>query len=1026
MMVNIVLPPDLVAVISSRGCLPVVGWGHPDFAEISYKSFLQHRMLTNDHEIGADRREAQEAAIDFLRVMRPRLYPLYQTISKMGVDTILSLTPDPLLEGLLQIEEPEYATLYPSQFSIRSTYRVLVAMAGDLRHPDTMVLSDSDYQDLRRKQPAQWEMVERRAARAPFFVLGCDPGDRAILRLLSRLRPVPDFPLAGWIACRSVGRVDRARWESVGFRVIEIEPGVLIRQVAEAGSTIIAEPRRSVREQGSKASPYKYLDYFERSDGEIFFGRDVEAAALMDTVSTHRLVVVTGPSGAGKTSLINAGVLAWTDTAPQQLGIYARCGDDPIREIIKAAFSQANIAFPETTDSESLASALGYIRRVSQAVPLIVLDQAEELFTRLGGNLRVALAVSLRECILSVPIVARFVIVLRDDYLAHLVEIRDTIPNLLSNTFYVTELNQSAALQAILKPAQRFGILFEESTALQIINEVGLDRIAPPQIQLICSRLVEARPSGPINKELYDELGGAKEILTTYLADELNKAGSAVSEFREVLKAMVTSEGTKDVLDVADVTRRTSLTRERVETLLLHLRDRSRLLRSVQQGPSPRFELAHEYLTGEIWSWMTPADIAKRRVEELITREKTSWQRFKHLRLGADRLRLLEENRGLVSTDEEGLLLILLSAIRHRRPTGDWTDRVSKLSEPRRDRVVTELFEYFYVRDLRQRRDAAEVMSLLNLAPIVQALSSSDPKCRRVAIEIIGGAEYQQAREQVIHCLVSDDDEDVRALACGALGELREKSAARYLIKAIKGDTRAVMAAAIAALGKVGSKSGIPYIARALSSAETDLAEAGRNAVRGMESSELIKGLLGGSDLSASGRAAFWDAVAGESQRFTPKAVELLSILDGENWHLAADFFEKYAVLREFELRVIKTRTSEQKRWVKEQIRLAKKKETVRDRARLATNRLLSQKDGYKKIPALVLTDDYEKRVGVEDTLAEFIARDEDLSPITELLSYHRSDVRAIALSAIYKASRELGDTFKRKVIVGLNRFAVV
>src|ERR671928_1345625 len=43
--------------------------------------------------------------------------------------------------------------------------------------------------------------------------------------------------------------------------------------------------------------------------GEVLYGRDHELATLVDLVIAKRIVLLYSPSGAGKTSLVNAGVI---------------------------------------------------------------------------------------------------------------------------------------------------------------------------------------------------------------------------------------------------------------------------------------------------------------------------------------------------------------------------------------------------------------------------------------------------------------------------------------------------------------------------------------------------------------------------------------------------------------------------------------------------------------------------------------------------------------------------------------------
>ncbi len=48
---------------------------------------------------------------------------------------------------------------------------------------------------------------------------------------------------------------------------------------------------------------------FEESERELFFGRDLETRQLAALVIAQRVVVLYSPSGAGKTSLLQAGLI---------------------------------------------------------------------------------------------------------------------------------------------------------------------------------------------------------------------------------------------------------------------------------------------------------------------------------------------------------------------------------------------------------------------------------------------------------------------------------------------------------------------------------------------------------------------------------------------------------------------------------------------------------------------------------------------------------------------------------------------
>ena len=72
-----------------------------------------------------------------------------------------------------------------------------------------------------------------------------------------------------------------------------------------------AESRTSVdvRVTGRPKYPYPGLRPFEANEWSIFFGREAMVDEVIDRLAAHRLVLIHGSSGAGKSSLVRAGVL---------------------------------------------------------------------------------------------------------------------------------------------------------------------------------------------------------------------------------------------------------------------------------------------------------------------------------------------------------------------------------------------------------------------------------------------------------------------------------------------------------------------------------------------------------------------------------------------------------------------------------------------------------------------------------------------------------------------------------------------
>ncbi|MFD4559602.1 hypothetical protein ACFWP5_35670 [Streptomyces sp. NPDC058469] len=80
----------------------------------------------------------------------------------------------------------------------------------------------------------------------------------------------------------------------------------------EARWKAAAEEERAARQDGSGGGdepPYRGLVRFEPGDEALFFGRERLVGELLELVYEHRLAMVFGASGSGKSSLLRAGLI---------------------------------------------------------------------------------------------------------------------------------------------------------------------------------------------------------------------------------------------------------------------------------------------------------------------------------------------------------------------------------------------------------------------------------------------------------------------------------------------------------------------------------------------------------------------------------------------------------------------------------------------------------------------------------------------------------------------------------------------
>jgi hypothetical protein len=91
----------------------------------------------------------------------------------------------------------------------------------------------------------------------------------------------------------------------------------------------LLEPRRR-ESQELRSNPFKFLESYDEHDSAIFRRREGEIGdffTFLKRTPAPQVMIVTGPSKAGKTSLVRAGLLAQLDPEKQE-GLYLRCRAD--------------------------------------------------------------------------------------------------------------------------------------------------------------------------------------------------------------------------------------------------------------------------------------------------------------------------------------------------------------------------------------------------------------------------------------------------------------------------------------------------------------------------------------------------------------------------------------------------------------------------------------------------------------------------------------------------------------------------
>lgn len=337
---------------------------------------------------------------------------------------------------------------------------------------------------------------------------------------------------------------------------------------------------------GSGESPYAGPRPFTEAQSRFFFGRDRETADLYSLVVSHRVVLLYAASGAGKTSLLHAGVLS------RLRGRYRILGPARVSGLIPPevkASEVANIyafhvlqswAAQETEGGgdagrgaaplmrTTLAEFLGLkpveagpetagADKRKGAPTVLILDQLEEIFRLYPERWvdRVAFFEQLRDVLEWGPHV-RVLLAMREDWIAELDPYTRLFWDRLHVRFRLECLRRNQALAAVTEPLARlaerrctfapdaaeklvtdlltFRAVNAEGTAVPVIGEF----VEPVQLQVVCERLWQRLPAemGLITRAEVEQLGDANAALADFYVECIREAALAAGVTEGVLR----------------------------------------------------------------------------------------------------------------------------------------------------------------------------------------------------------------------------------------------------------------------------------------------------------------------------------------------------------------------------------------------------------------------------------------------------------------------------------------------------------
>ncbi|MCX5379500.1 trypsin-like peptidase domain-containing protein [Streptomyces sp. NBC_00091] len=299
--------------------------------------------------------------------------------------------------------------------------------------------------------------------------------------------------------------------------------------------------------------PYRGLEPFTAEQAQWFEGRaEAVRQVLANLARQQRLTLLLGPSGSGKSSLVEAGVLPALAAGelPQSdrwLPVVARPRQDLLAELERAGLPGVTTDGIPAAVTRRLAAEPSY-RRV-----VLVIDQFEELLAQsASGPQHERRLAATNEITAAVKSGAELsvILIMRDDFYPQLAALarmfEAAMPGLLN---VPSALSQQDLHDIITLPAARTGARFQPGLPEQIISDVlattpegTASREAPvtvlPLLELTLSQLWERRQDGFLTHEAYRRIGGVTGSLTTWCDTAMDQLPP---EHRPIAQRILTS-----------------------------------------------------------------------------------------------------------------------------------------------------------------------------------------------------------------------------------------------------------------------------------------------------------------------------------------------------------------------------------------------------------------------------------------------------------------------------------------------------
>ena len=385
-------------------------------------------------------------------------------------------------------------------------------------------------------------------------------------------------------------------------------------------------------------------------------GRQQDVKRLIERITRadHKLTVIHGQSGVGKSSIVWAGLVPALKHKPLGdrivLPIVPQVYTDWVRELGKS-LSQAleefggndaeepiNLSFnPDQTNQDKIQAILQQLRQNADRnlLTVLIFDQFEEFFfVATNQSQRVLFYEFLKSC-LNLPFI-KVIFSLREDYLHYLLEVEEFNLDVINNNILDKKIRYSLGnfsledARSVIKNLTERAHFYLESALIDKLVEdlaVGIGTVRPIELQVVGAQLQAENITTLIQ---YEQSGPKQRLVQRFLEKVIKDCGWENEHYAWMVLFLLTDENdNRPLKSRAELATESALETEKLD-LILEILEKSGLVFILPEVPANRYQLIHDYLV-EFIRQKEQSKI-KSELEELRKKDKLSQDEIEQLR----------------------------------------------------------------------------------------------------------------------------------------------------------------------------------------------------------------------------------------------------------------------------------------------------------------------------------------------------------------------------------------------------------